>query len=168
MLLSQSQIQQLYPQAESLVRHTRVGRTSHVSFNLTSFIFNRNFSRVSRGPEAGAYYHKFFLRDKPHHAAQMFCKNARSKLAMASTTSVDIERAQQPPLKQAEDTSSAGVANALEHPQQLGRQAPLPSQVQLRRDESSTAQRQNARNPEHYPKGCEKTNCPKLLGDPRQ
>ena len=130
MLLSQSQIQQLYPQAESLVRHTRVGRTSHVSFNLTSFIFNRNFSRVSRGPEAGAYYHKFFLRDKPHHAAQMFCKNARSKLAMASTTSVDIERAQQPPLKQAEDTSSAGVANALEHPQQLGRQAPLPSQVQ--------------------------------------
>jgi len=48
---------------------------------------------------------------------------------MTSTTSVDIERAQQPPLKQAEDTSSAGVANALEHPQQQRRQAPLPSQV---------------------------------------
>lgn len=42
--------------------------------------------RVSSGPEIGAYYHEFFLRDKPHLAAQMFCKNARSKLAMSSDT----------------------------------------------------------------------------------
>jgi hypothetical protein len=40
--------------------------------------------RVSSGPELGAYYHEFFLRDKPHLAAQMFCKNARTKIAMAS------------------------------------------------------------------------------------
>jgi len=46
-----------------------------------------NFVRVSSGPELGAYYHEFFLRDKPHLAAQMFCKNARTKLAMANETS---------------------------------------------------------------------------------
>ena len=40
--------------------------------------------RISSGPEVGAYYHEFFLRDKPHLAAQMFCKNARTKIAMAS------------------------------------------------------------------------------------
>lgn len=39
---------------------------------------------MSSGPELGAYYHEFFLRDKPHLAAQMFCKNARAKLAMAN------------------------------------------------------------------------------------
>mmetsp|Transcript_34818 Transcript_34818/g.54340 ORF Transcript_34818/g.54340 Transcript_34818/m.54340 type:complete len:272 (-) Transcript_34818:128-943(-) len=44
-----------------------------------------NFVRVSSGPELGAYYHEFFLRDKPHLAAQMFCKNARTKIAMASS-----------------------------------------------------------------------------------
>ena len=44
----------------------------------------RNFNRVSSGPEMGAYYHEFFLRQKPHLAAQMFCKNARSKIAMAA------------------------------------------------------------------------------------
>lgn len=43
-----------------------------------------NFVRVASGPELGAYYHEFFLRDKPQLAAQMFCKNARSKLAMAN------------------------------------------------------------------------------------
>lgn len=37
---------------------------------------------MSSGPEIGALYHEFFLRDKPHLTAQMFCKNARSKLAM--------------------------------------------------------------------------------------
>jgi hypothetical protein len=48
---------------------------------------NRNFIRVSSGPELGAYHHEFFLRDKPHLAAQMFCKNARTMLAMASPSS---------------------------------------------------------------------------------
>lgn len=43
-----------------------------------------NFVRISSGPELGAYYHEFFLRDKSHLAAQMFCKNARTKLAMAT------------------------------------------------------------------------------------
>jgi len=47
-----------------------------------------NFVRVSSGPELGAYYHEFFLRDRPHLAAQMFCKNARTKIAMASSNEV--------------------------------------------------------------------------------
>ncbi|GKY92423.1 hypothetical protein MPSEU_000212900 [Mayamaea pseudoterrestris] len=42
-----------------------------------------NFVRVSSGPEAGAYQHEHFLRDQPHLVTQMFCKNARSKMAMA-------------------------------------------------------------------------------------
>lgn len=44
----------------------------------------RNFARVSSGPEMGAYYHEFFLRDKPHLAVQMFCKNARTMIALAT------------------------------------------------------------------------------------
>jgi hypothetical protein len=40
--------------------------------------------RVANGPAYGAYCHKFFLRDQPHLAAQMFCKNARAMFAMAS------------------------------------------------------------------------------------
>jgi hypothetical protein len=47
---------------------------------------DRNFTRVSSGPELGAYHHQFFLRDQPHLAAQMFCKNARTMLAMQSAS----------------------------------------------------------------------------------
>jgi len=66
---------------------------SYVSTHFFRFPFprltyhnNRNFVRVSSGPELGAYYHEFFLRDKPHLAAQMFCKNLRSKLAMSTSS----------------------------------------------------------------------------------
>jgi hypothetical protein len=52
---------------------------------LLSSFNNRNFTRVSSGPELGAHYHEFFVRDQPHLAAQMFCKNARTKIAMASS-----------------------------------------------------------------------------------
>ena len=57
----------------------------------------RNFSRVSSGPELGAYHHEFFLRDKPHLAAQMFCKNARTLLALASV-SEEKSKASPPPI----------------------------------------------------------------------
>jgi hypothetical protein len=40
--------------------------------------------RLAYGPDHGAFYHKFFQRDKPHLAAQMYCKNARTMFAMAS------------------------------------------------------------------------------------
>jgi hypothetical protein len=46
-------------------------------------VLRRSFVRVSRGPEVGAYHHEYFLRDKPHLAVQMVCKNTRSMFAMA-------------------------------------------------------------------------------------
>ena len=49
--------------------------------------------RVANGPEPGAYFHKYFLRDQPQLAAQMFCKNARTMLAMSSNASVAIPNA---------------------------------------------------------------------------
>lgn len=59
-----------------------------VASNIYSIILLcfRNFTRISSGPELGAYHHEFFLRDKPHLAAQMFCKNARTMLALASVS----------------------------------------------------------------------------------
>lgn len=58
-------------------------KVSNDLFCFSFIIICRNFVRVSSGPELGAYYHEFFVRDQPHLAAQMFCKNARSKAAMA-------------------------------------------------------------------------------------
>jgi hypothetical protein len=72
------------------LQHSWCARRFHlVGYHLLKFYFvfrytGRNFLRVSKGPESGAYYHHFFLRDKPHLAAQMFCKNARTILAMAT------------------------------------------------------------------------------------
>jgi hypothetical protein len=40
--------------------------------------------RLTHGPNHGAFFHEYFLRDQPHLVAQMFCKNARAMLAMAS------------------------------------------------------------------------------------
>jgi hypothetical protein len=68
-------------------------QTSHhcmIEFDLSFLWLHRNFVRVSSGPELGAYYHEFFLRDKPHLAAQMFCKNARAKLAMANDPNPNV------------------------------------------------------------------------------
>ena len=54
------------------------------------------FRRVSSGPELGAYYHEFFLRDKPHLTTQMFCKNDRTMLAMASVAESPAHAVAQP------------------------------------------------------------------------
>jgi hypothetical protein len=46
----------------------------------TSFTRKLNrwgFSRVTRGPETGAYFHKFFQRDDPRLCLQMCCQNIR-------------------------------------------------------------------------------------------
>jgi len=72
----------------------------------------RNFVRVSSGPELGAYYHEFFLRDKPHLAAQMFCKNARTKIAMASSDPK--------PTALNNSSSSASVEVSAAKPQKIG------------------------------------------------
>jgi hypothetical protein len=43
-----------------------------------SFFSNRNFTRVTRGPETGAYYHPLFQRDNTNMALQMACINSKS------------------------------------------------------------------------------------------
>jgi HSF-type DNA-binding len=58
-----------------------------LSFSLSLYLSLsslRNFMRVTYGPANGAFFHKFFQRDQPHLVAQMYCKNARTLLAMAS------------------------------------------------------------------------------------
>jgi len=42
-----------------------------------------NFTRVTRGPEMGAYYHEYFQRGEETLCTQMYCQNARSKYAEA-------------------------------------------------------------------------------------
>jgi hypothetical protein len=72
-----------------------------------------NFIRVSSGPEHGAYYHEFFLRDQPHLAAQMFCKNARSKIAMATPEPEPVKSAS-PPTVPKLDPSHVLMANGVD------------------------------------------------------
>mmetsp|Transcript_35067 Transcript_35067/g.73034 ORF Transcript_35067/g.73034 Transcript_35067/m.73034 type:complete len:312 (-) Transcript_35067:1016-1951(-) len=74
-----------------------------------------NFVRVSSGPELGAYYHEYFLRDKPHLAAQMFCKNARSKLAMADEPQ---QPKQESPQQQQVQAPAAAQKQQQQQPQQ--------------------------------------------------
>ena len=57
--------------------------------------------RVANGPEPGAYFHKYFLRDQPQLAAQMFCKNARTMLAMKSNVSIPLPHAEEVPVAKA-------------------------------------------------------------------
>jgi hypothetical protein len=43
-----------------------------------------NFSRVTRGPEIGAYYNEFFRKDNEALCTQMYCKNDRAKFAVTA------------------------------------------------------------------------------------
>ena len=89
--------------------------------------------RVSSGPEAGAYYHEFFLRDKPHLVAQMFCKNARSKMAMAEGTPAEsakdttVSRPAQPHAEPAQQAYTLDIPLALL--EALVKPAPVERQV---------------------------------------
>jgi len=61
----------------------------------TSFTRKLNrwgFERVNRGPEVGAYYHKFFQRSNPHCCMKMSCVS--SKMDQDTTT---YEKAPSPP-----------------------------------------------------------------------
>jgi len=58
-------------------------QTKYTSF--TRKLNRWDFTRVTRGPELGAYYHKFFQKDKHLLCTQMYCKNERAKFAKAST-----------------------------------------------------------------------------------
>jgi len=37
------------------------------------------FRQVTRGPDAGAFHHKFFRRDEPRHCLQMICQRSRRR-----------------------------------------------------------------------------------------
>ena len=76
--------------------------------------------RVANGPEPGAYFHKYFLRDQPQLAAQMFCKNARTMLAMNSNSSIVIP----PEMKTREGTANVPVKQT-----QPSTEAPTPVSV---------------------------------------
>eukprot|EP00546_Thalassionema_frauenfeldii_P005960 CAMPEP_0178913690 /NCGR_PEP_ID=MMETSP0786-20121207/10986_1 /TAXON_ID=186022 /ORGANISM="Thalassionema frauenfeldii, Strain CCMP 1798" /LENGTH=321 /DNA_ID=CAMNT_0020586467 /DNA_START=174 /DNA_END=1139 /DNA_ORIENTATION=- len=54
-------------------------KTKYASF--TRKLNRWNFKRVPKGPDAGAYYHEFFQRDKEAMCIQMYCKNDRFKFA---------------------------------------------------------------------------------------
>lgn len=89
--------------------------------------------RVSSGPELGAYHHEFFLRDKPHLAAQMFCKNARTMLAMASASKEDYkepEKAAEMPLPFMEEFEKP-APYAMNHHPNMGHMQMLEQQMQL-------------------------------------
>lgn len=60
----------------------------------TSFTRKLNrwgFSRVTRGPEAGSYFHKFFLRDQPHLSLQMSCQNVRHHQGQPQSPSTTMD-----------------------------------------------------------------------------
>jgi len=63
--------------AEVLPRYFK--QTKYTSF--TRKLNRWDFTRVTRGPELGAYYHKFFRRGEPTLCTQMYCKNERAKFA---------------------------------------------------------------------------------------
>uniref|UniRef100_A0A7S1VXF6 HSF-type DNA-binding domain-containing protein n=1 Tax=Grammatophora oceanica TaxID=210454 RepID=A0A7S1VXF6_9STRA len=56
-------------------------KTKYTSF--TRKLNRWNFTRVTRGPELGAYYHEFFQRGDEALCTQMYCKNERAKFAVA-------------------------------------------------------------------------------------
>jgi hypothetical protein len=99
---------------------------------LLSSFNNRNFTRVSSGPELGAYYHEFFLRDQPHLAAQMFCKNARTKIAMASSEPEPAALQSQPSSAQAPEAARLDASHFLmRNPVESSMQMILGQQLNL-------------------------------------
>lgn len=59
-------------------------KTKYTSF--TRKLNRWNFTRVTRGPELGAYYHEFFQRNSEALCTQMYCKNERAKFAVSKDT----------------------------------------------------------------------------------
>jgi len=66
-------------------------KTKYTSF--TRKLNRWNFSRVTSGPDLGAYYHEFFQRGNEALCIQMYCKNNRFKYATSQgdATSIDTK-----------------------------------------------------------------------------
>lgn len=104
--------------------HPTCYRYAYAVFSVSS----RNFLRVSSGPEIGAYHHELFRKDKPFLAATMFCKNARTMLAMATSApnrSEPVESTQQVPAYENPDLS-----NTTNGPQ-LANEDPIRNRIDL-------------------------------------
>jgi len=54
-------------------------KTKYTSF--TRKLNRWNFARITKGPEQGSYFHKYFQRDNEFLCTQMYCKNERAKFA---------------------------------------------------------------------------------------
>jgi hypothetical protein len=73
-------------------------KTKYTSF--TRKLNRWNFSRVTRGPELGAYYHEFFQRGNEALCTQMYCKNDRAKFAVSLKASGKKQSKELPETKQ--------------------------------------------------------------------
>lgn len=78
-----------------------------------AFCSFRHFTRVTYGPNSGAFFHKFFQRDQPHLLAQMFCKNARNMWALEEHLPVTIEQKIPPMLLSSKDVAPITLLQAL-------------------------------------------------------
>ena len=59
---------------------TSSNKSSSTAVKYPSFTRKLNrwgFRQVTRGPDAGAFHHKFFRRDEPEHCLQMICQRSR-------------------------------------------------------------------------------------------
>lgn len=92
-------------------------KTKYASF--TRKLNRWNFKRVPKGPDAGAYYHEFFQRDKEAMCIQMYCKNDRFKFATTSGKT----RASEP--KNSSNAANFATSNKVES---LSPMLKLPSQ----------------------------------------
>jgi len=63
-------------------------KTKYASF--TRKLNRWNFSRVTQGPDLGAYYHEFFQRGNEALCIQMYCKNRHFKYATSRDVSSTI------------------------------------------------------------------------------
>lgn len=81
-------------------------KTKYTSF--TRKLNRWNFTRVTRGPELGAYYHEFFQRGNEALCTQMYCKNDRAKFAVAGKEGKKVEE----PTVNAEEGSPQLVQSA--------------------------------------------------------
>lgn len=97
----------------------------------TSFTRKLNrwgFTRVTRGPETGAYFHKFFVRDDPRLCMQMSCQNIRLQNEATTSTGVtqmnlmSIMQMQQLQLEQLQKQQQLQAAELLRRSMAVGPQ----------------------------------------------
>eukprot|EP00566_Odontella_aurita_P012020 CAMPEP_0113553014 /NCGR_PEP_ID=MMETSP0015_2-20120614/15378_1 /TAXON_ID=2838 /ORGANISM="Odontella" /LENGTH=387 /DNA_ID=CAMNT_0000454037 /DNA_START=98 /DNA_END=1261 /DNA_ORIENTATION=- /assembly_acc=CAM_ASM_000160 len=95
-------------------------QTKYTSF--TRKLNRWDFTRVTRGPEIGAYYHKFFREGEPTLCTQMYCKNERAKFA------AKLQQQQMPEVAIETPEAITPAQVSLSHPQTLPQPVePLPT-----------------------------------------